>query len=133
MEYRNAKYINSTQIDCEINSPTYGWIPFTCDPTDVGAGFDVTVLYESMSSDPNTLAYTEPTQEELDAQKAKHLREVRNSLLEDVVDRVVCNPLRWGGMTEEQQKLWETYRQALLDVPQQKDFPYNVVWPTKPE
>lgn len=27
---------------------------------------------------------------------------------------------------------WETYRQALRNVPEQTGFPYNVVWPTKP-
>lgn len=28
---------------------------------------------------------------------------------------------------------WAPYRQALRDIPQQEGFPYNVVWPTKPE
>lgn len=28
---------------------------------------------------------------------------------------------------------WANYRQALRDIPQQAEFPYNVVWPTKPE
>lgn len=27
---------------------------------------------------------------------------------------------------------WAMYRQALLDVPQQPGFPYDIVWPTKP-
>ena len=27
---------------------------------------------------------------------------------------------------------WANYRQALRDVPQQTEFPYNVAWPTKP-
>lgn len=27
---------------------------------------------------------------------------------------------------------WETYRQALRDVPEQAGFPYAVVWPTPP-
>jgi len=25
------------------------------------------------------------------------------------------------------------YRQALRDIPQQEGFPYNVVWPEKPD
>lgn len=28
---------------------------------------------------------------------------------------------------------WTEYRQALRDIPQQADFPTNIVWPTKPE
>ena len=48
MEYRNAKYLDGARIDCEINHPTYGWIPFTCDPTDTGAAFDVVALYDAM-------------------------------------------------------------------------------------
>lgn len=28
---------------------------------------------------------------------------------------------------------WATYRQALRDIPQQDGFPFNVVWPAKPE
>ena len=30
--YRNAKYIDTTRIDCEIEHPDYGWIPYTLDP-----------------------------------------------------------------------------------------------------
>lgn len=47
------------------------------------------------------------------------------------------NPMRWASMTEEQQRAWVTYRQALLDVPQQEGFPWNgdldkAPWPTMP-
>jgi hypothetical protein len=28
---------------------------------------------------------------------------------------------------------WKDYRQALRDVPQQKNFPENIIWPIKPE
>jgi hypothetical protein len=31
------------------------------------------------------------------------------------------------------QAAWAEYRQALRDVPTQKGFPEDVVWPTKPE
>lgn len=29
--------------------------------------------------------------------------------------------------------VWAAYRQALRDITNQDDFPYNIVWPTKPE
>lgn len=28
---------------------------------------------------------------------------------------------------------WASYRQALRDVPTQQGFPYEIIWPTKPE
>lgn len=28
---------------------------------------------------------------------------------------------------------WQVYRASLRDIPQQPGFPYNVIWPTKPE
>jgi hypothetical protein len=31
------------------------------------------------------------------------------------------------------QTAWAAYRQELRDIPQQKGFPENVTWPTKPE
>ena len=34
MEYRNPIYTETGDIDCEINHPTYGWIPFTASADD---------------------------------------------------------------------------------------------------
>ena len=58
-------------------------------------------------------------------------RETRDQLLKSEVDPI--NAVRWNSMTAEQQTAWTTYRQALLDVPQQAGFPNSVTWPTKPE
>lgn len=57
MRYRNAKHRANNTIDCEIDHPIYGWIPFTCDPNDTGAEFDVAELYEALNADPATAAY----------------------------------------------------------------------------
>lgn len=133
MEYRNAKRIKNGLIDCEINHPNYGWIPFTCDPNDTGAAFDVSDLHARMSADPETLAYTPPTQAELDAAKAHEVRAERDNRLARDVDPIAGNALRWAALTAEQQQALAAYRQALLDVPQQSGFPYNVTWPAKPE
>jgi hypothetical protein len=35
MKYRNAEYNALGTIDCEIEHPNFGWIPFTADPSDV--------------------------------------------------------------------------------------------------
>jgi hypothetical protein len=133
MEYRNAKYLDGARIDCEINHPTYGWIPFTCDPTDTGAAFDVVALFDAMAADPATTSYVPPTQAELDAAQAEIVRNDRDGILRNVVDPIVSNPLRWAGMSAATQAAWAAYRQALLDISQQSGFPHNVVWPTKPE
>jgi hypothetical protein len=34
MEYRNARYNQFGTIDCEINHPRLGWLPFTASPDD---------------------------------------------------------------------------------------------------
>ena len=34
MEHRNPVFNSFGTIDCEINHPDYGWIPFTADPSD---------------------------------------------------------------------------------------------------
>jgi hypothetical protein len=34
MKARNATYTSDGRIDCEIEHPQYGWIPFTADPDD---------------------------------------------------------------------------------------------------
>lgn len=60
MEYRNPQRSANGRIDCEINHPKYGWIPFTCDPQDTGAEFDVASLYAALAADPNTLEYVAP-------------------------------------------------------------------------
>lgn len=60
-------------------------------------------------------------------------RNARDNLLTTVVDPIVTNPLRWDVLTAEKRSEWATYRQELLDVPQQAGFPDTVTWPTEPE
>jgi hypothetical protein len=133
MEYRNAKHLSGNRIDCEINHPSYGWIPFTCDLSDAGAAFDVVALFNAMASNPSTEAYVPPTQAELDLAQAQIIRATRNAKLSSEVDPIVSNPLRWADMTAEQQAAWAAYRQALLDISQQSGFPHNVIWPNRAE
>ena len=64
MDIRNAQFNQFGTIDCEINHPDYGWIPFTADPDDVeplGAR-----VFEAVKD--NAAPYTpppEPTPEEI--------------------------------------------------------------------
>ena len=133
MNYRNAKYINdSGWIDCEIEHPQYGWIPYTLDPADTDMTINNDDLLAAMSANGDVAAYVPPTQAELDAQAAQAVREERDYKLQTEVDPIVSNPLRWADMTAEQQAAWAAYRTALLDITDQAGFPHNVTWPTKP-
>lgn len=133
MNYRNAKRLADGRIDCESEHETYGWIPFTCDPNDTGALFDVAALHATMDADPTTEAYVPPTQEELDAMAAEAVRAQRDTILATEVDPIVSNPLRWAELSSEQQTAWSAYRRVLLDVTMQNGFPHLVSWPIKPE
>lgn len=77
----------------------------------------------------------ELTQEEFDAlsleNAVKENRAKRDALLQTTIDAM--NPMRWETLTELQKDAWRTYRQALLDVPQQEGFPTNIVWPEVPD
>ena len=132
MNYRNAKYINdSGWIDCEIEHPEFGWIPYTLDPADTDMTVNNDDLLAAMEAAGDVAAYIPPTQAELDATLSEQLREERDGLLVEV-DAIAGNALRWATLSAEQQDAWAVYRQALLDVPQQAGFPNDVTWPVKP-
>ncbi len=126
-EYRNASSLNAanTRMDVEINHPTYGWIPYTIDPTDTDNTIDNTELLALVGDD-----FAPSTQEARDAATAASVRSTRDSLLATQVDPIVSNPLRWDAMTEQQKADVSAFRMALLDVPQQSGFPNTVSWPT---
>ena len=48
MQYRNAQHISGGRIDCEIESPIWGWIPYTLDPADTDMTVDNGALLEAM-------------------------------------------------------------------------------------
>jgi hypothetical protein len=64
---------------------------------------------------------------------ADGVRSRRDYLLENEVDKIAGNALRWTSLNAEQQQAWADYRKALLDVPEQDGFPHDVIWPEKPE
>jgi hypothetical protein len=132
MNYRNAKYIDDTRIDCEIEHPTHGWIPYTLDPADTDMTIDNSALLAAMTSAGDVAAYVPPTQAELGEIASQVVRAERDMKLASEVDPIAGNALRWAALSAEEQAAWAAYRQALLDVPQQSGFPHNVTWPTRP-
>lgn len=131
MNYRNAKYIDSTRIDCGIEHPEFGWIPYTLDPADTDMTINNGELLAAMTAAGDVVAYTPPTQEELNAAKAAQVRTERDQRLL-TVDAIAGNALRWAALDADTQAAWAVYRQALLDVPQQAGFPNDVTWPEEP-
>lgn len=63
-------------------------------------------------------------------EQAHMMRQIRDNLLKETVDRI--NPMRWQDMTEAQKNTWINYRKALLDLPQQAGYPWNIVLPEQP-
>ena len=126
MNYRNAKHISEGRIDCEIEHPMHGWIPYTLNPADTKNDD----LLASMALADDVEAYVPPTQVELDAALAAEVRADRDGRLAEV-DAVAGNALRWAALDADTQAAWATYRQALLDVPQQAGFPDAITWPER--
>jgi hypothetical protein len=130
-EVRNAASLqaDNLRMDVEINHPQHGWIPYTLDPADTDTTIDNDAVMALIGTD--FTAYVAPTQAELDAAAAADVRADRDGRLLEV-DAIAGNALRWAALDADTQAAWATYRQALLDVPQQEGFPDNVTWPTKP-
>ena len=119
MNFRNANYNAFGTIDCEIEHPAYGWIPFTADPNDVEP-----IGAEVFNAAKVTAAAYVATPVDLEA-LATEARAKRNGLLAasdwtQVADAPV------------DQAAWATYRQALRDITAQAGFPADIAWPTKP-
>lgn len=131
-EVRNVTSLqaDNLRMDVEINHPDYGWIPYTVDPADTDNTIDNEAVMALIGTD--FVAYVPPTQAELDAALAAEVRADRDGRLAEV-DAVAGNALRWAALDADTQTAWATYRQALLDVPQQDGFPNTVTWPTRPE
>jgi hypothetical protein len=128
----NPQWANEEQtlINCNITISEFGnqVLPFTASADDVEAhGREIYADIISGKYGP-IAAYEPPTAEQL----AVEVRAKRDRLLAQL-DAITTNPLRWAALSQEQQTDYATYRQALLDVPQQSGFPTDIVWPTLPQ
>jgi hypothetical protein len=132
MQTRNARFLANGWIDCEIDHPLWGWIPFTANPEDAGAGFDVGALHRAMIAGGAVAPFVPPSADEARAALAAEMRALRDHLLRSEVDPIVTNPLRWADLLPEAQAEWVAYRRALLDLPEAKGFPERVLWPPIP-
>jgi len=65
MNYRSAVYNMNSRVDCEIEHPIYGWIPYTLDPNDSDTTINNEALLETMTLAGDIAAYVAPTEEEI--------------------------------------------------------------------
>lgn len=125
MEVRNPVYNKQGSIDCEINHPEYGWIPFTASSNDIELhGREIYNIVLEMNPD----TYVEPiipspSIEEL----AETARLKRNTLLSQSDWTQISD-----APTSIDKSSWAIYRQQLRDLTLQEEFPENIIWPNPP-
>ena len=122
MNYRNARHTEFGTIECEIDHPEFGWIPFHATPDDVEE-LGREVYAQAIQGE---VAPYEPPPPPTDEQLADKARKERNKLLAET------DWTQLADVPQATKDLWDDYRQALRDVPQQEGFPRNIVWPVKP-
>lgn len=119
MEYRNEFRSSRYSIDCEINHPVHGWIPFTAtqyDTEDYGRD-----IYDRANIGLPDWVDPPPNIEQL----AAEARAKRNELLA---------ASDWTQVSDApvDQSAWAVYRQALRDITSQPGFPLEITWPAQP-
>lgn len=67
---------------------------------------------------------------ELDVAVTEKLIRKQRTIYLSLVDKI--NPIWWSSLTAEQQLEVAQFRQALLDISAQANFPEEVVWPSVP-
>jgi hypothetical protein len=122
MNKRNPVWANAAQtmIDCEIEHPTYGWIPFTASPNDVEE--PGRAIFAELSSSA-VATYVPQTTEQF----AAAARAERNRLLAET------DWTQAADVPQATKDKWAPYRQALRDVPEQSGFSVEIVWPVRPD
>jgi len=124
MNYRNAKFTAQPNIiDCEIEHPKFGWIPYTLDPADTDQTVNNADLMALVQGRNDVAEYVEPP---VDPKAlAAEARTKRNAILtQSDWTQVADAPV--------DQTAWATYRQALRDITIQAGFPENIDWPVSP-
>lgn len=123
MQFRNPELNDDGTIDCEVNHPEFGWIPFTASPSDVEP-HGREVFSKAMDTNPPKKVIPTPIFDAVKAAKEARLK--RDGLL---------RASDWSQMPDApvDKSVWATYRQALRDVPQQAGFPENITWPEAPQ
>jgi hypothetical protein len=123
MEYRNAEFLENGKIDCEINHPQYGWIPFTASPTDAAQhGRDLHALITSRGD-------AQPVnQARALAEKQARTDLSLEGMLKEV-NRVASNALEWEELTEAEKNAYRQYRREIIALKGKGHTPETLVKP----
>ena len=133
MIYRNARYTDASNraVDCEIDHPEFGWVPYTLVPENTEGSIDNIALLGIMIDRGDISEFVEPfvSEEEKHDIASSEVREHRAKLLSTYFDPFASNPFRWESLPVTERQALLDYRSSLLDISEQDGFPYNVQWP----
>lgn len=146
---RNPKWANQarTSIDLEVDFDEVDeeYVLFNAHPDDI-VSWGPELYNRALAGEFGEIAEFEVPADITGEDAINEVRACRNALLEDFVDPLVTNPLRWDQLSAEKQQEWKDYRQALLDLPATQVNAYkaynietndmefvNLTLPTKPE
>jgi len=107
----------------EVTPPSYNYATQNLSSDAVLQGSSWVQVWTVTSASPDEIQQRRTGQE-------ASVRAQRDQLLHTNVD--TFNAMRWEALDDADKQLWRNYRQALLNVPQQAGFPWNVVWPELP-
>jgi hypothetical protein len=116
-------------VDLTLNGVTES-VGYIADKDDI-AETGQWVYAQIMSGDAGEIAEYAPPAPPTDEYLAEMARNDRDSRLR-YLDTILTNPLRWAAYSDEQKTVISKYRQDLLDIPQQANFPTEITWPTSP-
>lgn len=86
MQYRNAQHNDTGGIDCEIEHPVYGWIPFTADPNDPEKhGRDIFVELQDVAA-----PYVAPTIDATGSLEAERQAAIEEAVAQAEADRIAA-------------------------------------------
>ena len=73
MKYRNAQSVDASAyiVDCEIDHPAFGWIPYTLDPDDADMSIDNAALLAAMDINGDVADYVVPSPTKITVQQVK--------------------------------------------------------------
>jgi len=116
-------------VDLTMNGVTEA-VGYIADKDDV-AETGQWVYAQIMGGDAGEIEEYTPPAPPTDEYLAEMARNDRDSRLR-YLDTILTNPLRWAAYSDEQKTVITKYRQDLLDLPQQANFPTEITWPTSP-
>ena len=112
MKSRNYKWADAehTMLDCEIEHPHFGWIPYTTSENDTGIGKEIWDNRDNL----DIAEYEGPTQEEQELQETEQEMSETASRISEIKEALLTAVLLDD--TEAQQELKAEYKALMEEV-----------------